>query len=123
MLLIRCPWCGEREETEFHYGGEAHKLRPLKAEELSDREWAEFLFLNHNPKGVYLERWSHAQGCRRWFNVVRDTVTSEIIEVYPMGSLPTSPEGKTAYEGNWRRATAAEANAKGEAASSEGDGA
>ena len=24
MLLIPCPWCGEREETEFHHGGEAH---------------------------------------------------------------------------------------------------
>ena len=25
MLLIRCPWCGPRDETEFHYGGQAHK--------------------------------------------------------------------------------------------------
>jgi hypothetical protein len=23
MLLIECPWCGERAETEFSYGGEA----------------------------------------------------------------------------------------------------
>ena len=22
MLLIKCPWCGERAETEFSYGGE-----------------------------------------------------------------------------------------------------
>jgi len=24
------------------------------------------------------ERWVHTAGCRRWFNVVRDTVTHEI---------------------------------------------
>jgi heterotetrameric sarcosine oxidase delta subunit len=24
------------------------------------------------------ERWVHTAGCRRWFNLVRDTVTDEI---------------------------------------------
>ncbi|MFT9198192.1 sarcosine oxidase subunit delta, partial [Gluconobacter oxydans] len=24
MLLIRCPYCGERAEVEFSNGGEAH---------------------------------------------------------------------------------------------------
>ena len=24
MLLISCPNCGPRDETEFHYGGQAH---------------------------------------------------------------------------------------------------
>ena len=28
MLQIRCPWCGPREENEFHYGGEAHIAYP-----------------------------------------------------------------------------------------------
>ena len=28
MLLIPCPWCGPRDEIEFHYGGEAHIARP-----------------------------------------------------------------------------------------------
>ena len=28
MQLIECPWCGPREETEFHYGGEAHVPYP-----------------------------------------------------------------------------------------------
>ena len=27
MLLIRCPYCGERPEIEFRYGGEAHIAR------------------------------------------------------------------------------------------------
>ncbi len=28
MLLIPCPWCGPRDETEFTYGGEAHIVAP-----------------------------------------------------------------------------------------------
>ena len=41
MLLIPCPWCGEREEAEFHNGGEAHIKRPADPDKLSDEEWAE----------------------------------------------------------------------------------
>ncbi|PDH58924.1 MAG: sarcosine oxidase subunit delta, partial [SAR116 cluster bacterium MED-G06] len=26
-----------------------------------------------NPKGLFLERWRHTAGCRRWFNMARDT--------------------------------------------------
>ena len=36
MLLIPCPWCGEREETEFRCGGEAHIARPGQPAALSD---------------------------------------------------------------------------------------
>ena len=41
-----------------------------------------------NPKGVHFERWNHARGCRRWFNVARHTVTHEILAVYKMGEPP-----------------------------------
>ncbi|HEX6360719.1 sarcosine oxidase subunit delta [Actinophytocola sp.] len=77
MLLIRCPWCGEREETEFRYGGQAHVAYPADPESLSDQDWAEYLFFRDNPKGLFAERWVHADGCRRWFNTVRHTGTSE----------------------------------------------
>jgi sarcosine oxidase subunit delta len=77
MLLISCPWCGEREETEFHYGGQAQVTYPADPEALSDEEWARYLFFRDNPKGDLTERWVHTNGCRRWFNVVRNTVTSE----------------------------------------------
>ena len=36
MLLIECPWCGQRDESEFSYAGEAHIARPLETEKLSD---------------------------------------------------------------------------------------
>ncbi|MGO1117996.1 sarcosine oxidase subunit delta [Rhodovibrionaceae bacterium A322] len=85
MFKIDCPHCGPRDEIEFSYGGEAHISRPENTDELSDAEWAEFVFMRANTKGPFLERWNHSHGCRRWFNVARDTVTYEILGVYPMG--------------------------------------
>ena len=85
MFLIDCPYCGSRDESEFHCGGEAHIARPLEPDETSDEQWAEYLFMRTNPKGLHFERWVHEQGCRRWFNVCRHTVTHEIVKVYPMG--------------------------------------
>ncbi|MFQ5993904.1 MAG: sarcosine oxidase subunit delta [Acidiferrobacterales bacterium] len=88
MLLIKCPWCGERDEHEFSYGGEAHIARPEHPEELSDEEWADYVFMRSNPKGPFCERWAHTLGCRRWFNIQRDTFTHQIIGVYKMGEQP-----------------------------------
>lgn len=85
MLLIPCPWCGPRDESEFHYGGQAHVPYPEDPAALSDAEWARYLFFRDNPKGPFAERWSHAAGCRRWFNAVRDTASNEILAVYRSG--------------------------------------
>ncbi len=91
MLLIDCPWCGKRDETEFSYGGEAHMARPLKTEDMPDETWADYVFLRTNTKGIHREQWFHAHGCRRWFNVARHTVTNEIVAVYKSGERPTLP--------------------------------
>ncbi len=88
MLLIHCPFCGPRDESEFTCGGEAHIVRPKDPDALSDAQWADYLFMRANPKGAHFERWVHAQGCRRWFNVCRDTVSHEILAVYRMGEAP-----------------------------------
>jgi heterotetrameric sarcosine oxidase delta subunit len=82
MLLITCPWCGDREEPEFGYGGQAHVAHPADPYALDDAEWAQYLFVRDNPKGAFAERWVHSAGCRRWFNAVRDTVTNEILAIY-----------------------------------------
>ena len=108
MLIINCPHCGPRDEAEFSCGGEAHIARPLAENSITDAQFADYLFYRHNPKGVFLERWRHAAGCRRWFNAVRDTVSHEIIEIYAMGAMPKTKAGKQAYAENWRRDTAAE---------------
>ena len=78
MLQLRCPWCGERDEVEFSYGGEAGVAYPTDPAALTDGEWAQWLFFRDNPKGEFAERWVHTHGCRRWFDAVRDTVTNEI---------------------------------------------
>jgi heterotetrameric sarcosine oxidase delta subunit len=91
MLLIRCPWCGERDEIEFGYGGQAHVAYPSDPDALSDGEWAEYVFLRDNPKGPFAERWVHSAGCRRWFNAVRSTVTNEILAVYRPGEPKPAP--------------------------------
>ncbi len=88
MLQIPCPWCGTRDETEFHFGGEAHVERP--GIDVSDARWADYLFNRENPQGLHYERWYHTYGCSQWFNVVRDTVTHEIHVVYKMGE--TKPD-------------------------------
>ena len=88
MLLIDCPYCGPRTESEYAYGGEAHIERPKNPAAVSEKEWADFVFLRDNTKGVVLERWCHSFGCRRWFNLARDTVTYESLAVYPMGAKP-----------------------------------
>jgi heterotetrameric sarcosine oxidase delta subunit len=93
MLHISCPFCGPREEIEFSYGGEGHIARPAEPDQLSDAEWADYLFMRKNPKGVHYERWNHTRGCRRWFNAARHTVTHEILAVYRMGEKPPAAKG------------------------------
>ena len=56
MFTIRCPYCGERDQSEFSNGGEAHVARPKDPEQISDREWSEYVFIRANPKGIYYER-------------------------------------------------------------------
>jgi len=93
MFLINCPYCGEREQEEFSCGGEAHISRPKNPSELTDDQWADYLFMRKNIKGVQFERWNHSNGCRRWFNVVRNTATDEILKVYNMGEVPPNING------------------------------
>lgn len=88
MLLFSCPNCGPRNETEFHYGGQAHVAYPETPDQLSNREWAEYLFYRENTKGLFAERWVHTAGCRKWFNMLRDTVSYEIKSVYRIGEQP-----------------------------------
>jgi sarcosine oxidase subunit delta len=85
MLLIRCPYCGERPESEFRHGGEAHIMRPLDPATFGDADWADFLYNRANPKGPHAERWRHTHGCGRFFNAVRDTVSDFFRATYKVG--------------------------------------
>ena len=76
MLLIRCPWCGERDEAEFSYGGQAGVAYPADPAALSDEEWARVPVLPRQPEGPR----SPSAGCTRTAagagsTLDRDTVT------------------------------------------------
>jgi sarcosine oxidase subunit delta len=88
MLLIPCPWCGNRPENEFRYGGQAHVNRPADPALVDDTAWVAYLYLRDNPKGRHTERWRHQHGCGQFFNCVRDTVTDRIATTYKMGEAP-----------------------------------
>lgn len=77
-MFIPCPWCGEREDAEFKYGGPAGVAYPAEPEAIDDGAWARYIFHRLNPKGPLKERWYHSAGCRRWFTLTRDTVTHRI---------------------------------------------
>ena len=83
MLRIECPWCGLRDEPEVTYAGEGGIARPPAG--CSDEALARYLFFRSNPQGEHAECWCHSFGCGQWFNVLRDTVTHEIVATYAMG--------------------------------------
>jgi sarcosine oxidase, subunit delta len=82
MLIVRCPYCGDRPEIEFRHGGEAHIARPVDPGATSDAEWADYLYNRSNPKGLHAERWRHVYGCGRFFNALRDTVSDFFVATY-----------------------------------------
>ncbi|MDF1654374.1 MAG: sarcosine oxidase subunit delta [Coxiellaceae bacterium] len=80
MLKIFCPYCKEyREEEEFSYAGEANIKRPDNIDDISDEEFGRYLYFRKNTKGVHHEMWVHTMACRKYFNVIRDTVSYEIL--------------------------------------------
>ena len=52
MLLIPCPHCGPRDESEFTYGGPAVACRPEAPQALSDEAWVEYLTVVPNPTRI-----------------------------------------------------------------------
>ena len=88
MLLIACPYCGERPELEFAHGGQAHIARPAKPSDTATAEWTQFLYVRDNVKGLYAERWRHSHGCGKFFNAVRDTTTDHFVTTYKVGERP-----------------------------------
>jgi sarcosine oxidase subunit delta len=85
MLLIPCPYCGPRPELEFRYAGEAHVARATQPATVNDEDWAGFLYMRTNPRGVHAERWRHTHGCARFFNALRNTLTDQFVASYKVG--------------------------------------
>jgi len=82
MIRIDCPYCGLRDETEFHYGGDGTLTRP--GDDATLGAWNTFVFVRENPRGPHVELWQHTAGCRQWIKVARDTLTHEVLAVGTM---------------------------------------
>lgn len=83
MQQFPCPFCGLRNETEFHFAVEAGHPRPEPAEEVSDADWAKYLYLYKAPKGASSEVWVHLT-CGEYFVMERDTVTRDVLGSTPL---------------------------------------
>ncbi|WP_027056475.1 sarcosine oxidase subunit delta [Mesorhizobium erdmanii] len=81
-MRISCPFCGERDHSEFTYGGDASVTFPEL--DASLEEWNDAVYIRSNPKGVLREKWQHSGGCRIWLVLERDTLTHSISQVEPV---------------------------------------
>lgn len=75
-MRIPCPYCGERDGHEFVYRGDASLTRPDG--EAGEVAFIDYVYMRDNIAGVIAEHWYHAQGCRNWLVVNRDTHTHVI---------------------------------------------
>jgi sarcosine oxidase subunit delta len=82
-MRIPCPYCGERDNGEFAYYGDAAPRRPNGngADEMA--AFIAYVYRRENPAGKHRELWYHAGGCRAWLVVTRDTRTHEIFGAEP----------------------------------------
>ena len=81
MIRIKCPYCGERDHSEFTYGGDGSIVYPSL--DAPTKEWVQAIFFRENVYGVQIETWHHSNGCRLWLKVKRSTITHEIHSVEP----------------------------------------
>lgn len=89
-FILRCPNCGDREVTDFGYGGEVVR-RP--GSRPSFRELNDYNYFRRNIAGVQREWWFHRSGCRAWFVVERDTTTNEVLFTARPSEVTDAPSG------------------------------
>ena len=78
-MRIPCPYCGERDASEFSYRGDATSRRPDPAAPNAAEAFTDYVYMRDNAAGPHLEHWYHAAGCHAWLVVKRDTRTHEIV--------------------------------------------
>jgi len=75
MLLIVCPHCGPRAQTEFDY---ARTLDAVVALDAAPEAAMTTLYARTNPRGEDDELWRHTHGCRQFLVMRRHRVTHAI---------------------------------------------
>jgi heterotetrameric sarcosine oxidase delta subunit len=88
VLRIPCPFCGERDETEFRFRGAADVQRPAATTGLA--EFNRYVYERDNPLGWHREWWLHVGGCRQLLRVERHTLSHQIRSV----TLPDAPASR-----------------------------
>ena len=92
MLRITCPCCGERDEIEFRYRGDATRARPAEGADLA--AVTAYVYERANPLGWHVEWWQHVGGCRRLLKLVRHTHSHAIAAVLtPEEPVYLPPDG------------------------------
>lgn len=75
MMQLPCPWCGLRNVSEFHYGGEVTARPDVAA--VDGAGWRQYLYTRKNIAGWTHETWYHIAGCRAFFQLERNTLTDQ----------------------------------------------
>ena len=88
MKLMHCPLNGQRNITEFTYGGEYHPMP--NPEESTVDTWIEYIYFDKNTAGIVLEWWCHT-ATSYWFLAERNTITDEILRTLPVSELKKEP--------------------------------
>ena len=50
MIIIKCPYCGDRDHSEFSYGSDASIVYPSL--DASEKDWIEAVFFRENIKEI-----------------------------------------------------------------------
>ena len=79
MIILSCPNCGDRNVSEFRFGGELTK-RPAP-DQVTRASWADYLYMRSNVLGLEREWWYH-DACGCWFIAERHTKTHEVVSTY-----------------------------------------
>ncbi|MCP5087160.1 MAG: sarcosine oxidase subunit delta [Rhodobacteraceae bacterium] len=71
MLLIPCPNCGPRDETEFTYGGPVSQWPEMNGGSTT-KDWHRAVHFKSSKSTLVSELWYHDAGCERWIVLCRD---------------------------------------------------
>ena len=82
MLLIDCPYCGPRAQSEFSYERTVDSVIQPDAD---PAEAMASLFSRSNPRGLDEEIWRHTYGCRAWLVMTRHRTTHRIEAIRRIG--------------------------------------
>lgn len=81
---MNCPLNGPRNISEFICFGEVTDMP--NPNDLSDEQWANYMWMSNNTAGVVREWWCHA-ATSYWFIAERNTITDEILKTYPANEV------------------------------------